>query len=134
MLNLTNERKKRSVKVSKKTDDLDDDYTIIAIDQTRQEITIDLVHTWFSEEERPTLPVSDARESLKLLGGDIFFLKCEDNFMTDIAIWLLDALQTEFGEKICVVLDNASYFAANDVHDSVEETSVCATFRGVHLS
>lgn len=33
---------------------------------------------------------------------------------------LLDALQTEFGKQIRVMLDTAPYFAANDVHDYVE--------------
>lgn len=30
---------------------------------------------------------------------------------------LLDALQTKFGEKLCVVLDNASYFIATNVQE-----------------
>ncbi|OYR67033.1 hypothetical protein DJ79_09625 [Halorubrum ezzemoulense] len=37
---------------------------------------------------------------------------------------LLDALQTEFGEKICVVLDNASYFTANKVQEFAEDTPI----------
>ena len=53
-----------------------------------------------------------------------FFLPCEENFNNDTTIRLLDALQTEFGEKICVVLDNASYFTANAVHEFVEETPI----------
>ena len=36
----------------------------------------------------------------------------------------LDALQTKFGEKICVVLDNASYFTANAVQEFVEDTPI----------
>jgi transposase len=36
----------------------------------------------------------------------------------------LDALQTEFGEKICVVLDNASYFTANEVQKYVDDTPI----------
>jgi hypothetical protein len=64
--------------------------------------------------------VSGAWESLKLLGGitddgETFYLPCEDNFTSDLTVRLLDALQTEFGEKLCVVLDNAPYFAANKV-------------------
>jgi len=87
------------------------------------------VHAWFSEEERPTPAVSGAWESLKLLGGvtasgDTFFVKCEDNFTAAITTRLLDALQTEFDEKICVVLDNSPYFSANDVHDYVEDSPI----------
>jgi transposase len=37
---------------------------------------------------------------------------------------LLNALQTEFGEKLCVVLDNASYFTANAVQEFVEDTPI----------
>ena len=36
----------------------------------------------------------------------------------------MDALQTEFGEKLCVVLDNASYFTANAVEEFVGETPI----------
>jgi len=73
--------------------------------------------------------MSSAWESLKLLdgvtaGGDTFFLRCEDDFTADITTRLLDALQTEFSEKICVVLDNAPYFAANDIHDYIKGTPI----------
>lgn len=68
-------------------------------------------------------------DSIKLLGavsdtGETFFLPCEENFNSDTTIRLLDALQTEFGEKICVVLDNASYFTANAVQEFVEDTPI----------
>ena len=56
--------------------------------------------------------------------GETFFLLCEENFNSDTTIRLLDALQTEFGENICVVLDNASYFTANAVHEFVEDTPI----------
>jgi len=68
-------------------------------------------------------------DSIKLLGavsdaGETFFLPCETNFNSDTTIRLLDALQREFGEKICVVLDNASYFTANKVQDFVKDTPI----------
>ena len=68
-------------------------------------------------------------KSLKLLGataetGEAFFLPCEVNFNSDTTIRLLDALQTEFGEKLCVVLDNASYFTAHAVQEFAAETSI----------
>lgn len=47
--------------------------------------------------------------------GETFFLSCKDNFTGDLTVRLLDALQTEFGEKLCAVLDNAPYFAAHIV-------------------
>jgi len=68
-------------------------------------------------------------KSLKLLGatadtGETFFLPCEANFNSDTTIRLLDALQTEFGKKICVVLDNASYFTAKAVKEFVAGTAI----------
>ena len=73
--------------------------------------------------------VTGAWESIKLLGavsgrGETFLLPCEENFNSDTAIRLVDALQTEFGEKIRVVLDNASYFTANAVQEFVEDTLI----------
>jgi len=46
------------------------------------------------------------------------------NFNSDTTIRLLDALQAEFGEKLCVVLDNASYFTAKAVKEFVAETPI----------
>jgi transposase InsO family protein len=73
--------------------------------------------------------VTGAWNSIKLLGavsdsGESFFLPCEESFNSDTTIRLLDALQTEFGEKLCVVLDNASYFTANAVQEFVEDTPI----------
>ena len=115
-------------RVQKKCDRLDDEYTILRLDQTRQVLST-LIHAWFPEGERPSLPVTGKWESIKLLGavsdgGETFFLPCEVNFNSDTTIRLLDALQTKFGEKICVVLDNASYFTANKVQEIVEDTPI----------
>ena len=62
--------------------------------------------------------MSDARESLKLLGaltdeGETFFIECKSNFTSRVTIQFLQALQQEFGEKIAVVLDHATYFTAS---------------------
>ena len=115
-------------RVQKKRDDLDDEYTVLTIDQTRQVLST-LIYAWFPEGERPSLPVTGKWDSIKLLGavsdaGETFFLPCEESFNSDTTIRLLDALQTEFGEKICVVLDNASYFTANAVQEFVEDTPI----------
>jgi len=113
----------------KKTDDLDDEYTVLAIDQTRQVLST-LIYAWFPEGERPSLlPVTGAWDSIKLLGAvsdtdETFFLPCEENFNSDTTIRLLDALQTEFGEKLCVVLDNASYFTAKKLQEFVADTPI----------
>jgi hypothetical protein len=73
--------------------------------------------------------VTGAWDSIKLLGAvsdtdETFFLPCAENFNSDTTIRLLDALQTEFGEKLCVVLDNASYFTANAVQNFVEDSPI----------
>jgi transposase InsO family protein len=73
--------------------------------------------------------VTGAWDSIKLLGavsntGETFFLPCAENFNSDTTIRLLDALQTKFGEKICVILDNASYFTAKKVQEFVEDTPI----------
>ena len=114
--------------MQKKCNNLDDEYTILTIDQTRQVLST-LIYAWFPEGERPSLPVTGAWDSIKLLGAvsdnrETFFLPCEENFNSDTTIRLLDALQTEFGEKICVVLDNASYFTANAVEEFAEGTPI----------
>jgi len=77
-------------------------------------------------------------KSIKLLGtitdtGETFFLPCEANFNSDTTIRLLDTLQAEFGEKLCVVLDNASYFTAKAVKEFVAETPIelCYLPRGL---
>ena len=84
--------------------------------------------------------MSGAWESLKLFGGvtdngETFYLPCEDNLTSDLTIRLLDSLQTEFGEKLCVVLDNAPYFAANKIQDFAEGTplELCYLPRGSTL-
>jgi hypothetical protein len=102
---------------------------VVTVDQTRKAVATHLIHGWFPEGERPTLPVSGAWESVKLLGaltdrGETRFFDCESNFTAEVTIHLLQALQQEFGEKIAVVLDNASYFTANAVTDFAEETPV----------
>ena len=52
------------------------------------------------------------------------FFECEDNFTSKVTVHLLRALQQEFGEKITVLLDNASYFTANAVKDFAAETPI----------
>jgi hypothetical protein len=115
-------------RVQKKRNNLDDDYTIVTVDQTRQVLS-KLIYAWFPEGERPSLPVKGKWKSIKLLGAtaetdETFFLPCAVNFNSDTTIRLLDALQAEFGEKLCVVLDNASYFTAKAVKEFAAETPI----------
>jgi len=88
-----------------------------------------LIYAWFPERKRPSLPVTGKWDSIKLLGavsdaGETFFVPYEESFNSDTTIRLLDALQTEFGEKICVVLDNASYFTSKKVQEFFDRTPI----------
>jgi len=99
-----------------------------------------LIYAWFPEGERPSLPVTGAWDSIKLLGavsdsGETFFLPCAENFNSDTTIRLLDALQTEFGEK------SASSWTTPRIsrpmqcrNSSKTHRSNCVIFRGVHQS
>jgi len=59
---------------------------------------------------------------------EFFTTEVVDRFTSDVTIRFLRALQDEFGEKIHVLLDNASYFRSQQVHDSVEETQTEVTY------
>ncbi len=107
---------------------MDGEYTILTIDQTRQVLST-LIYARFPEGECSSPAVMSAWDSIKLLdavsdSGETFFLPCAENFNSDTTIRLLDALQTEFGEKICVVLDNDSYFTANKVQEFAANTPI----------
>ena len=62
--------------------------------------------------------MSGTCDSVKLLGAltdrnETTFFECEGNFTSEVTIHLLRALQQEFGEKIAVLMYNASYFTVN---------------------
>lgn len=130
------EARRRGKTASKKCDDLDDGYTILTIDRTRQCLS-SFINAWFPVNGRHTVPVTGKRGNIKLLGAvsdsdEMFFLACAENFTSDTTVRLLDALQTKFGEKICVILNNALYFTGNSEEKSVEDTPIklCYLLRG----
>jgi transposase len=70
---------------------------------------------------------------VKLFGAvtderEFFATKVIDRFTSDVAIRFLRALQDEFGEKIHVLLDTASYFQSQQVRDFVEDTTIEVTY------
>lgn len=70
---------------------------------------------------------------MKLLGAvsderEFFATEVNDRFTSDVTIRFLRALQDEFGEKIHVLLDNASYFKSKQVRKFVEETEIEVTY------
>jgi len=71
--------------------------------------------------------VSASREDVNLLGavteyGETTVLECGGSFTGEVTIRFLKHLQTEFGEKLVVLLDQATYFTAAAVkHFVVDE-------------
>lgn len=64
---------------------------------------------------RPRLPVLGARGKVNMPGavtddGEPFVALTPNHFNTRVAKYSLRAVQHEFGEKLTIVLDNASYF------------------------
>lgn len=80
-----------------------------------------------------SLPYWKTYEGVKLLGAvseddETFVTPVEDSFTSDVTIRFLRALQTEFGEQIHVILDNATYFTSNQVTEFVENSAIRVTF------
>lgn len=117
----------------KLTSTLSDDYTTVAIDQTRKSLGCDLYRAWFPAGDRTTLPYWSESEAITFLGAvsdtqETFFAEVSDRFTSDITVHFLQALQDEFGEKLHVVLDNAPYFASNQVKEFIEESQLEVTY------
>ena len=117
---------KNSKRRSKKVGHRDEDATVVTIDQTRKAVGTDLYAAWFPAGERPTVEVSASREGVNLLGavteyGETTVLECSGSFTGEVTIHFLQHLQAEFGEKLVVLLDQATYFTAGAVKDFVAE-------------
>jgi len=73
--------------------------------------------------------VSASREGVNLLGaiteyGETTVLECGGSFTGEVTIRFLEHLQAEFGEKLVVLLDQATYFTAAAVKDFVADESI----------
>jgi hypothetical protein len=55
---------------------------------------------------------------------DFIATEVADRFASDVTNRCIRALQSEFGEKSHVLLDYASYFESQQMHDFVEETQI----------
>ena len=51
-----------------------------------------------------------------------------DSFTSEVTVRFLRALQTEFGEQLHIVLDNATYFKSNRVTEFVKESAIKLTY------
>lgn len=126
---MTNGLERPSKKGSKKLSELDDEYKVVVVDQTRKGVKTSLGYGWFKQGERNTIEVSGGWDTAKLLGavaetGETRYFRCSSNFNSDVTIHLLQALQREFGEKLVVVLDNAPYFASKAVNEFADNTGI----------
>lgn len=118
-----------SRKASKKLSEIDDEYKVVVVDQTRKGVKTSLGYGWFKQGERNTIEVSGGWETVKLLGavaetGESRYFRCSSNFTSEVTIHLLQALQREFGEKLVVVLDNAPYFASKAVDEFAANSNI----------
>lgn len=80
-----------------------------------------------------SLPYWQTYEGVKLLGGvtdagETFVTPVADSFTSDVTIRFLRALQTQFGEHIHVILDNATYFTSRKVTEFVENSAIKVTY------
>lgn len=125
---------KNFAKTSKKlTSTLPEKYTTVAIDQTRKTVGCDLYRAWFPSGARVPLPYWKTYDSVKLLGaltesGETFVTEVADAFTSDVTVRFLRALQTEFGDHLHIILDNAAYFSSNQVADFVDSTAIKVTY------
>jgi len=122
-----------SAKTSKKlTQEIPEEYTTVVIDQTRKAVGCDLYRAWFPVGERVRMPYWRTYESVRLLGeitenGETFFTEVADSFNSDVTTQMLQSLQYTFGEKIHVILDNATYFTSNKVAEFVDDSAIKVT-------
>lgn len=79
------------------------------------------------------MPYWSESTAIKFLGavseeGETVFSEVNGRFTSDVTVHYLQALQDELGEHLHVVLDNASYFASNQVTEFVENSELKVTY------
>lgn len=121
-------------KTSKKLNSiLPDEYITVAIDQTKKSVGCDLYRAWFPVGERVKLPYWSSFKSVNLLGAvtehaESFVASVADSFTSEVTIRFLKALQQEFGEKLHLVMDNATYFTSQKVTDFIDNSALKVTY------
>lgn len=103
------------------------------IDQTRKAVGAEVAYAWFPQGERISLPYWRESEAVRLLGavtddGESFYASVADSFNSETTISYLKALREEFGERLHLVWDNATYFIATDVKEFIAESEMCVTY------
>ncbi|WP_256566657.1 IS630 family transposase [Natrinema gelatinilyticum] len=112
-------------------------YRIVAIDQHTQKVATEQKPDWFPVNSRPRLPVSGAREKVNMLGAvtddrERFVALTSNRFNAEIAKHFLRAIQHEFGKKLAIVLDNASYFIAKTLKKQAAADGLLLEFLPAH--
>jgi hypothetical protein len=107
---------------------IEEDWTFLAVDQFNKRVQTVQRRGWYPIGSNPTIEVSGSRKSVTVLKavtheGDSLHCWTEENLTAQHGIRFLDALQSEFGEKLVVFLDQASYFYAKDLWEFVSEES-----------
>jgi transposase len=79
---------------------------------------------WYPIGSDPSIEMTNSWDKVTALGavtddGDSFYCWTEDSLKTQHGLWLLKALQEEFGEDLVVFLDRASYFYTRDLWEYV---------------
>jgi hypothetical protein len=79
---------------------------------------------WYPIGSDPTIETTNSWDKVTVLGavtdnGDSFYCWTEENLETRHGIWLLGALEEEFGEELVVFLDRAGYFYTRDLWEHV---------------
>ncbi|AKH96618.1 transposase [Halanaeroarchaeum sulfurireducens] len=99
---------------------IDDDWTILTVDQHHKPVETVRRRAWFSAGSDPTVEVSGSRHAVTILGAisherESFYTWSEERLSAAHGIRFLQALQDEFGKNIIVLLDRAPYFYAKDL-------------------
>ncbi|MGN8216503.1 IS630 family transposase [Halococcus sp. PRR34] len=112
-------------------------YRIVAIDQHSEAVATNQKPDWFPVNSRPRLPVSGVRDKMNMLGavtddGERFIALTPNQFNAEVAKHFLRAVQHEFGEKLAIVLDNASYFIAKTLKKQAAADGLLLEFLPSH--
>jgi hypothetical protein len=65
-----------------------------------------------------------AQRPLFNTAGDTTILECGGSFTGEVTIRFLEHLLTKFGERLVVLLDQATYFTGEKVKDFVDEEPI----------
>jgi Transposase and inactivated derivatives len=60
--------------------------------------------------------------------AETFVTSVADSFKSDVTIRFLQALQQEFGKKLHLVMDNATYFTSKKVSNFIENSKLKVTY------